>query len=58
MLENHRQHIAERAAEGVVPKPLNAEQTASLIELFKNPPASETDFILDDLIITENISHP
>ena len=47
MLENHRQHIAERAAEGVVPKPLNAEQTASLIELFKNPPASETDFILD-----------
>ena len=47
MLENYRQHIAERAAEGVVPKPLNAEQTASLIELFKNPPASETDFILD-----------
>ncbi len=47
MLENHRQHIAERAAEGVVPKPLNAEQTAALIELFKNPPTDETDFILD-----------
>jgi aconitate hydratase 2/2-methylisocitrate dehydratase len=47
MLENYRQHIAERAAEGVVPKPLNAEQTVALIELFKNLPASETDFILD-----------
>ncbi len=47
MLENYRQHIAERAIEGVVPKPLDAPQTAALIELFKNPPADETDFILD-----------
>jgi aconitate hydratase 2/2-methylisocitrate dehydratase len=47
MLENYRKHVAERAAEGVVPKPLNAEQTAALVELFKNPPAGETDFILD-----------
>ena len=47
MLENYRQHVAERAAEGVVPKPLDASQTAALIELFKNPPADEADFILD-----------
>ncbi len=47
MLENYRQHVAERATEGVVPKPLDAPQTAALIELFKNPPADETDFILD-----------
>ncbi len=47
MLNTYRQHVAERAIEGVVPKPLDAPQTAALIELFKNPPADETDFILD-----------
>ncbi|MEI7840577.1 MAG: bifunctional aconitate hydratase 2/2-methylisocitrate dehydratase [Methylococcaceae bacterium] len=47
MLNIYRQHIAERLAEGVVPQPLDAPQTAALIELFKNPPADETDFILD-----------
>ncbi|MGR8951688.1 MAG: bifunctional aconitate hydratase 2/2-methylisocitrate dehydratase, partial [Gammaproteobacteria bacterium] len=38
---------AERAAEGIVPKPLDAQQTVSLVELIKNPPAGEQDFILD-----------
>ncbi len=47
MLENYRQHVAERATEGVVPKPLDVNQTTALVELFKNPPAGETDFILD-----------
>jgi aconitate hydratase 2/2-methylisocitrate dehydratase len=47
MLEIYRQHVAERAEQGVVPKPLDAPQTAALIELFKNPSADETDFILD-----------
>jgi aconitate hydratase 2/2-methylisocitrate dehydratase len=47
MLETYRQHVAERAAEGVVPKPLDAEQTAALIELIKQPPAGEEAFILD-----------
>lgn len=47
MLETYRKHVAERAAEGVVPKPLDAEQTAALIELIKQPPAGEEDFILD-----------
>ena len=47
MLNAYRQHVAERAAEDVVPKPLDAPQTAALIELFKNPPSNETDFILD-----------
>ncbi|MFI3180130.1 MAG: aconitate hydratase B, partial [Methylococcales bacterium] len=47
MLNAYRQHVAERATEGVVPKPLDAPQTAALIELFKNPPSNETDFILD-----------
>jgi aconitate hydratase 2/2-methylisocitrate dehydratase len=50
MLETYSQHVAERAAQGVVPKPLDAQQTSELIELFKNPPASEIDFILDLLV--------
>ena len=47
MLENYRKHVAERAAEGIVPKPLDAEQTAALIELIKQPPAGEEEFLLD-----------
>ena len=33
MLETYRKHVAERAAEGVVAKPLDAEQVAALVEL-------------------------
>ncbi|MDD5276860.1 MAG: bifunctional aconitate hydratase 2/2-methylisocitrate dehydratase [Methylovulum sp.] len=47
MLEQYRKHAEERAAEGVVPKPLDAAQTASLCDLIKNPPAGEEAFILD-----------
>lgn len=47
MLEAYRKHVEERAAEGVVPKPLDAEQVAGLIELVKNPPQGEEAFILD-----------
>ena len=46
MLEAYRQQVAEREAEGVVPKPLNAQQAAELIELLKAPPAGEEDFLL------------
>ena len=47
MLEAYRKHVEERAAEGVVPKPLDAEQVAGLVELLKNPPAGEEETILD-----------
>lgn len=47
MLEEYRKHVAERAAEGIVPKPLDAEQVAALVELLKNPPQGEEIFILD-----------
>lgn len=50
MLEHYRNHVAERAAEGIVPKPLNAEQVAGLVELLKNPPAGEDAFLLDLLV--------
>ncbi len=47
VLEAYRAHVAERAAEGVPPKPLSAEQVTGLVELLKNPPAGEEDFLLD-----------
>lgn len=47
MLEAYRAHVAERAAQGLPPLPLNAEQVAALVELIKNPPAGEEDFLLD-----------
>ena len=47
MLGTYRQHVEERAAEGIVPKPLTAEQVNELTELLKNPPAREEDFIVD-----------
>ncbi|TCT03402.1 bifunctional aconitate hydratase 2/2-methylisocitrate dehydratase [Paralcaligenes ureilyticus] len=53
MLNTYRQHVAERAALGTVPLPLSAQQTADLIELLKNPPAGEADFLLD--LITHRV---
>ncbi|RLK50406.1 aconitase [Alkalispirillum mobile] len=47
MLEAYRKHVEERAAEGVPPKPLDAEMTAQLVELLKNPPAGEEQTLLD-----------
>ncbi|MAY72527.1 MAG: bifunctional aconitate hydratase 2/2-methylisocitrate dehydratase [Halomonas sp.] len=47
MLEAYRQHVEERAQEGIPPKPLNAEQVAELVELLKAPPAGEEETVLD-----------
>ncbi|MFC0180522.1 bifunctional aconitate hydratase 2/2-methylisocitrate dehydratase [Thorsellia kenyensis] len=47
MLESYRQHVTQRAAEGVAPKPLNANQVADLVTLLKNPPAGEEDFLFE-----------
>ncbi|MGZ8214393.1 MAG: bifunctional aconitate hydratase 2/2-methylisocitrate dehydratase [Methylosarcina sp.] len=41
MLERYRKHVEERAADGIAPKPLDAGQTAALVELIKNPPAGD-----------------
>ena len=53
MLEAYRKHVEERAAQGVVPQPLDAEKTAALVELLKNPPVGEEEFILD--LITNRV---
>ena len=47
MLEAYRDHVAERAALNIPPKPLNAEQVAELVELLKCPPAGEADYLLE-----------
>jgi aconitate hydratase 2/2-methylisocitrate dehydratase len=47
MLQAYREHAAERAALGIPPLPLDATQTAELIELIKNPPKGEEAFLLD-----------
>ncbi|MDX3772504.1 bifunctional aconitate hydratase 2/2-methylisocitrate dehydratase [Chromatiaceae bacterium AAb-1] len=47
MLQEYREHVAERAAQGIAPKPLTAEQVAGLVELLKNPPKGEEAFLLE-----------
>lgn len=47
MLEEYRKHVAERAAEGLVPQPLTAEWTSQLVELIKSPIKGEEAFLLD-----------
>ncbi|MGL4733569.1 MAG: bifunctional aconitate hydratase 2/2-methylisocitrate dehydratase, partial [Enterovibrio sp.] len=46
MLEGYRNHEAERAKQGIVPKPLTSEQTLALVELLKNPPQGEEALLL------------
>ncbi|MGD8831219.1 MAG: aconitate hydratase B, partial [Pseudomonadales bacterium] len=53
MLDAYRKHAAERAAQGIPPLPLNAEQVKELVELLKNPPAGEEAFLLN--LITERV---
>jgi aconitate hydratase 2/2-methylisocitrate dehydratase len=47
VLEAYREHVADRAAQNIPPKPLNAEQTAALVDLLKAPPAGEEAFLLE-----------
>jgi aconitate hydratase 2/2-methylisocitrate dehydratase len=47
MLKTYREHVAERAALGIPPLALEAQQVAALIELIKNPPAGEDAFLMD-----------
>lgn len=47
MLESYRQHVAERAALGIPPLPLDAQQTSELCELLKNPPVGEEETLME-----------
>ena len=46
MLAEYRKHLAERAALGIPALPLDAKQTAELVELLKAPPAGEESFLV------------
>ncbi|WP_316366586.1 bifunctional aconitate hydratase 2/2-methylisocitrate dehydratase [Candidatus Thiodiazotropha sp. CDECU1] len=47
MLQAYRQHVEERAKQGIPPLPLDAQQVADLVELLKNPTAGEEETLLD-----------
>jgi aconitate hydratase 2/2-methylisocitrate dehydratase len=47
VLEAYRKHVEERAALGIPPKPLSAEQVNQLVELLKAPPAGEEEFLVE-----------
>ena len=53
MLEAYRKHVAERAALGIPPLPLTAQQVSELVDLLKNPPAGEEAFLVD--LITHRV---
>jgi aconitate hydratase 2/2-methylisocitrate dehydratase len=46
MLSAYRDHVAERAQQGIPPLPLNASQASALCDLLQNPPAGEEEFLL------------
>jgi aconitate hydratase 2 / 2-methylisocitrate dehydratase len=46
MLQAYRVHVADRAAQGVPPLPLDATQASELCELLQSPPAGEEEFLL------------
>ena len=46
MLEEYRKQAAERAALGIPPLPLTAQQTSQLCEILKNPPEAEKEELL------------
>ena len=49
-LTTYAAHVAERAALGIPPLPLSAQQTADVIELIKNPPAGREQELMDLLV--------
>nr|WP_248595500.1 bifunctional aconitate hydratase 2/2-methylisocitrate dehydratase [Candidatus Accumulibacter phosphatis] len=46
-MESYRAHVAERAALGIPPLPLTAQQTRELVELLKNPPQGEGENLVE-----------
>ena len=53
MLQAYREHIDERAKQGIPPEPLDAQQTAALVESIKNPPAGEENYLLE--LLTQHV---
>ena len=47
MIEKYQKHVAERAAQGIPPLPLNPEQTEQLCGLLTSPPAGQEKLLSD-----------
>ena len=47
LIEDYKKHTEERAKLNVPPLPLSAEQTAELVELLKESPVKEPEYLLD-----------
>ncbi len=50
LLKDYTDHVAERAAQGIPPLPLNAEQINCVTQLLEEENISESDYLLDLLI--------
>ena len=50
LLKDYADHVAERAAQGIPPLPLNAEQINCVTQLLEEENISESDYLLDLLI--------
>ena len=50
LLKDYANHVAERAAKGIPPLPLNAEQINCVTQLLERENISESDYLLDLLI--------
>jgi aconitate hydratase 2/2-methylisocitrate dehydratase len=46
-LADYEKHVEERAAQGIVPNPLDASRTAGLVALLPDPPAEEAETLLN-----------
>ncbi len=47
LIEEYKKHTEERAKLGIPPLPLTAKQTAELVELLKESPVQEPEYLLD-----------
>ena len=54
MIEAYLNHVEERKALGVPPKPLDPEQTRELVKLLQKPPKGKEEFLLD--LLTNRVS--
>ena len=50
LLKDYADHVAERAAQGIPPLPLNAEQINCVTQLLEQENNSESEYLLDLLI--------
>ena len=52
-LASYENHVSERAKLGIVPKPLDAQSTADLVQLLEAPPEDEKEQLLE--LLTQRV---